>query len=127
MFRLKWIFPLISQEGSESVAIVEEAEEEDLAKFEVLMAYLSLQVKKVELYQEVKELAIRDSLTEVFVRRHFMERFEEELRRSQKFDLPSNRGYMNYRRSTIYNSICGRSLQSIDLVGQVLLPHIYLL
>lgn len=84
----KWIFPLLAEEKYEAFAVVESAQEEDLAKFEVLMAYLSLQIKKVELYDEVKELAIRDSLTGVFVRRHFMERFEEELRRSAKFELP---------------------------------------
>jgi diguanylate cyclase (GGDEF)-like protein len=61
---------------------------DDLAKFEVLAAYLALQVKKVRLYETVKELSIQDGLTGVFVRRHFVERLDEELKRSLKYELP---------------------------------------
>lgn len=83
-----WIFPLIQEENLESCMVVEGAEREDLAKFEVLVSYLILQAKKVRLYETVRDLSIRDELTGVFVRRHFLERFEEELRRSIKHDLP---------------------------------------
>lgn len=67
---------------------VEGVQGDDLAKFEVLAAYLALQIKKVSLYETVRELSIQDGLTGVFVRRHFMERFEEELKRSMKYQLP---------------------------------------
>ncbi len=83
----QWIFPLVMEEET-ALMIVQGAQQDDLAKFEVLSAYLVLQAKKVKLYETVKELAIRDGLTGVFVRRHFLERFEEELRRSDKFSLP---------------------------------------
>ncbi|MBN1688458.1 MAG: hypothetical protein JW893_05100, partial [Candidatus Omnitrophica bacterium] len=77
----KWFFSLSTQGIVRAYLIVEGANPDDLAKFEVLGAYLTLQVKKVRLYEIVKELSIRDGLTGVFVRRHFLERFQEELRR----------------------------------------------
>lgn len=84
-----WVFPLVT-EGDEMAAslTIEGAESEDLAKFEVLAAYLTLQVKKIRLYEAVKDRSIKDGLTGVFVRRHFLERFEEELKRSLKYQLP---------------------------------------
>lgn len=84
----QWIFPLLMDPQFCSYMVVEGTQAEDLAKFEVLSAFLTLQVKKIRLYEAVKELAIRDGLTGVFVRRHFVERFEEELRRSLKQELP---------------------------------------
>ena len=83
-----WVFPLMTDGKITSAVMIHGAETDDLAKFEVLTAYLALQVKKIQLYETVKELSIRDGLTGVFVRRHFMVRFEEELKRSLKYKLP---------------------------------------
>ncbi len=83
-----WVFPLTTDGGLTACLAVEGAHADDLAKFEVLAAYMTLQVKKIRLYETVRELSIQDGLTGVFVRRHFMERFEEELKRSIKFNLP---------------------------------------
>jgi diguanylate cyclase (GGDEF)-like protein len=83
-----WIFPLMVDGGLSACFVVEGAQADDLAKFEVLAAYMTLQVKKIRLYETVKELSIQDGLTGVFVRRHFLERFDEELKRSIKFNLP---------------------------------------
>ena len=77
-----WIFPLIVQKKVIALFILSAGNEEDLPKFEVVAAELALQVKKIKLYDTVRELSIVDGLTRVFVRRHFIERFEEELRRS---------------------------------------------
>ncbi len=43
----------------------------------------SLALRRLRLYQEIEKLAITDSLTEVYTRRYILERFEEELTRSQ--------------------------------------------
>ena len=80
-------FPILVDEEVLACLLVEGADPDDLAKFEVLSAYLALQVKKVRLYETVKELSIRDGLTGVFVRRHFLERLDEELKRSIKYNL----------------------------------------
>ena len=79
-----WIFPLLVQAKAIALFVVEGAREEDHAKFQVVSAQLALHVKKIKLYDTVKELSIVDGLTRVFVRRHFLERFEEELKRSMR-------------------------------------------
>lgn len=79
-----WIFPLHSEEKMNSIMILEGAIIEDSPKFELLASQLGLQVRKIGLYETVKELSIIDGLTKVYVRRHFLERFEEELRRAIK-------------------------------------------
>lgn len=82
------MFPLVIDSEVSACLIVYGSLADDLAKFEVLVAYLTLQVKKIRLYETVKELSIRDSLTDVFVRRHFLQRFDEELKRAIKYNLP---------------------------------------
>ncbi len=83
-----WIFPLVIEGEVNALIVVEPQNEEDLVKFEVLVAHLVLQVKKIRLYETVKELSILDGLTGVYVRRHFLERFNDELKRSIKYKLP---------------------------------------
>ncbi|MBI4430530.1 MAG: GGDEF domain-containing protein [Candidatus Omnitrophica bacterium] len=82
-----WIFPLVV--GGEVTAAfwVEGARQEDFDKFEIIASQLALHVKKVKLYSKVKELSIVDGLTQLFVRRHFLERFRDELVRSIKYRL----------------------------------------
>lgn len=83
-----WLFPLILEAEFNGLFIVQGSSKEDLAKFEVLASQLSLQVRKIRLYEMVRELSILDGLTGVFVRRHFLERFEEEIRRALKHHFP---------------------------------------
>ena len=83
-----WLFPLIPEGEFNALFAVQGAAKEDLAKFEVLASQLALQVRKVRLYEMVRELAIIDGLTGVFVRRHFLERFEEEIKRALKQNFP---------------------------------------
>ncbi len=82
------VFPLITDGDVTAFLRLDESHPDDLPKFEVLAAYLALQVRKVRLYQTVRDLAIRDGLTGLLVRRHFLERFEEEIRRSMHYNLP---------------------------------------
>jgi len=79
-----WIFAIYSKEKMIAILTVQGASDDDFPKYELLVSQLALQVKKIELYETVKELSIVDGLTKVFVRRHFLERFEEELKRSIK-------------------------------------------
>ncbi len=83
-----WIFPLVIEGEVNALIMVVPQNQEDLVKFEVLVSHLVLQVKKIRLYETVKELSILDGLTGVYVRRHFLERFNEELKRSIKYKLP---------------------------------------
>ncbi len=83
-----WLFSLAHEGEFNALFAVQGAAKEDLAKFEVLASQLALQVRKVRLYEMVRELSIIDGLTGVFVRRHFLERFEEEIRRATKQGFP---------------------------------------
>lgn len=59
--------------------------EEDKDKFNILVQQFLLGLKRAILYQRVQELAITDSLTQVFTRRYCLERLDEEIERSKKF------------------------------------------
>ncbi len=83
-----WFFPLVLENEFNGIFMVQGSDKEDLAKFEVLASQLTLQVRKVRLYEMVRALSIIDGLTGVFVRRHFLERFEEEIRRGVKHNFP---------------------------------------
>lgn len=79
-----WVFPLSTGRQMDASLFVRGADSEDLAKYEVLAAQLVLQIKKIRLYETVRERSIVDGLTQVFVRRHFMELLEAEMKRSVK-------------------------------------------
>ncbi len=83
-----WYFPAFDKNDLYAVFGIQGAEEKDLAKIEVLSSFLALLVKKISLYETIRDLSIVDDLTQVFVRRHFMERLHEEIKRSQRFKTP---------------------------------------
>lgn len=59
--------------------------EKDKDKFHILAQQFILGMGRALLYQKVQEMAVTDSLTQVFSRRYFLERFNEEIERSRKF------------------------------------------
>ena len=83
-----WLFPLSMERQLIAVLAVEGGDQNDFQKFEVLASQLTLQVKKVRLYETVRETSIVDGLTNVFLRRHFLERFREELKRAVRYQFP---------------------------------------
>lgn len=83
-----WLFPLMVEHQLIAALVIEGGNLNDFQKFEILASQLSLQVKKVQLYETVREISIIDGLTQVFVRRHFFERFSEELKRALRFRFP---------------------------------------
>ena len=83
-----WLFPLLIERQLIAIVAIEGSAENDFQKFEVLASQLALQVKKIRLYETMKENSIVDDLTRVFVRRHFLERFREELKRAFRYNFP---------------------------------------
>lgn len=83
-----WVFPLCVERERIALLAIEGGRENDLPVFEILASQLSLQIKKIRLYEMVKEVSIIDGLTGVFVRRHFFERFQEELKRAARYRFP---------------------------------------
>jgi len=61
--------------------------EEDRDKLSILAQQFLIGLRRAVLYQKVSELAIIDTLTQVYSRRYFLERFNEELCRSRNNKL----------------------------------------
>jgi len=130
----QWYFPILEAGEIGAIFAVHGIKEEDLARVEVLSAYLVLLIKKIKLYETVRELAIVDELTQVFVRHHFFERLQEELLRSIRFKLPLTVLMLDIDHFKRYNDDFGHlvgdatlkevahllknSLRRVDLVGR---------
>jgi len=74
--------PLKSEKRIVALLIVENLSKSEVDDFTILSAQFALELKKVLLYETVESLAITDGLTMLYSRRYFLERLEEELRRS---------------------------------------------
>lgn len=58
--------------------------QDDLRLFDIIGNLGAVAIQNAFLYSWVQELAIRDSLTGLFVRRYFMKRFQEEIKRTAR-------------------------------------------
>ncbi len=79
------IVPLEIDKTNAGYLVAGGVEEEYKDKFNILAQQFVLGIKRAILYHRVQELAITDSLTGVLSRRHWLERFNQELERSKKF------------------------------------------
>jgi len=77
--------PLLSENRIVGILALENLAREYLEKFAILSIQFSLEIRKVLLYETVERLAITDSVTGLYVRRYFSERFSEELERSKRY------------------------------------------
>ncbi len=80
--------PLMMEKKILAVMTMENMRKDDFDHLSIVAAQLALAIKKAQLYQEVQKLSIVDGLTGTFLRRHFLERFEEELHRSRRHRVP---------------------------------------
>jgi len=60
---------------------------EEKEKFYILAQQFLLSLRRAKFYQKVQELSIRDSLTELYNRRYFLDRLKEEINRANKLKL----------------------------------------
>ena len=82
------VFPLNAAENQiAGYLAVDGISDSDKEKFGILAQQLLIGLRRALLYQKVQGLAITDSLTQVYCRRYFLERFSEELKRSRKNKL----------------------------------------
>lgn len=79
------IIPLTVENKSIGFLLANGIKSEDKDKFHILTQQFLLGLKRAFLYQKVQESAIMDDLTQVFSRRHSLERLKEEIERSNKF------------------------------------------
>ncbi len=80
-------FPLRIEKDKTFFLYLKGLREEDKENFSVFLNQLTLVLRRSSLYERLQELAITDSLTGLFSRRYMLERSEDELRRSKKFNL----------------------------------------
>lgn len=79
------IIPILSEKKPAGILTIEDLSGQDVEKAVIVSAQLALEMKKALLYEKVEELAMIDSLTGLFVRRYFLERLEEEAKRSKRY------------------------------------------
>lgn len=111
------IVPLQINKNLSGYLIADGVREEDKEKFYILTQQFILGAKRAILYQEVQELAITDSLTGIFNRRYYLERFEEELERSRKFGHYFSCLMLDIDRFKDYNDRYGHLVGDVILVG----------
>lgn len=78
--------PIYIKHKLRTILVFENINVQNFDRLLILADQLCLEIEKADLYAEVQELAIIDGLTGVYVRRHFLERFKEELERSKRHD-----------------------------------------
>jgi len=76
------VFVLKSKEKKLGVLLYKGLEPKDKEKFAILAHQFALALRRLKLYKDIAALAITDSLTGVYTRRYFIERFDEEIKRS---------------------------------------------
>lgn len=80
------VLPLMIHKQTLGYLVAGGIKEEDLDKFHILTQQFLLGIKRALLYKKVQELTITDTLTQVFNRRHLLDRLNEEMERSKKFN-----------------------------------------
>ncbi len=83
----KVFLPLMTNSKFVGALVVEDLPINALENFSILANQFSLEFKRIRLYQKIQELAITDGLTGLFVRRYFLERLQEEMKRSARHGL----------------------------------------
>jgi len=112
------LFPLKINNESIGHLAVKGLRSEDKDEFYILFNQLLLVLKRVQLYKEIEELSITDSLTGLYLRRYFQERLKEEIDRSGKFNLEFVFLMLDLDHFKSYNDRYGH------LVGDVLLSSV---
>ena len=85
--------PLIIENTVLGILRVDSSDEEAFGQHELRMLDIigelaAVSLENARLYRRTEELAIRDSLTGLYVHRYFMERMDEEVKRSLRADKP---------------------------------------
>lgn len=78
--------PLIVGDRINGIFAVEGVSADDMVRFIILAHQFALVLERIRLYELVQELAITDGLTNIFVRRYFLERLNEEIKRAKYFN-----------------------------------------
>ena len=78
--------PLVSGNRFNGIFVIENIHLDDMVRFIILAHQFAIVLERIRLYELVQELAIRDGLTDVFVRRYFLDRLDEEIERAKHYN-----------------------------------------
>lgn len=78
--------PIVAGDKTNAILAAEDIDLEQEDQFAVVANQFSMALERIRLYELVQELAITDGLTGAFVRRHLLERLNEELVRAEHFN-----------------------------------------
>jgi diguanylate cyclase (GGDEF)-like protein len=82
--RSMFAIPIFTENKLAGVFIIEDLNESEIERFQIFISELSLVIRKIRLYKQIQKLAITDSLTGLYLRRHFLELLDSELKRAEK-------------------------------------------
>ncbi len=128
------VFPLFAAERLCAVLAIEGASRTSYGRFRLLVPQIVLELRKVELYEQVQKLSIIDGLTEVYLRRYLMDRLEEEVERAGRLGLTFSVGMVDIDRfkecndkyghmvgDAILKKVAGRlkkSVREVDMIAR---------
>ena len=78
------LIPLEIKQELLGILITEGIKINDIQKAQIMANHFSMEIKKIKLYEKLKSLSIIDGLTTLYLRRHFTNRLEEEIKRAKK-------------------------------------------
>jgi diguanylate cyclase (GGDEF)-like protein len=87
-FRTIGAIPLSSENDLMGIVLVFDVERRGFEKIQALGPLLAMELKKIKLYEKVKELSIVDGLTGLYLRRHFNDILLTEIDRAQRTKQP---------------------------------------
>ncbi|MDD5644247.1 MAG: GGDEF domain-containing protein [bacterium] len=90
----------------------------ELENVRILIADAALEIRKASFYEKIRELSIVDELTGLYLRRYFMARFDSELERTQKMEMPFSFLMVDIDHFKKYNDTYGH------LVGDIILKEL---
>ncbi len=89
------VFPLFVGDKLSAILAVEGATRSSYARFRLLVPQIAIELRKVELYEQVQQLSIIDGLTETYLRRYMMSRLEEEVDRARRLGMTFSVGMVD--------------------------------
>ena len=81
-------FPFVTNTILQGFLIATGLQADEIERCGILVSQFALVVRRIRLYERVQDLAIRDGLTGLYVRRHFIGRLQEEITRAVSHGHP---------------------------------------
>lgn len=81
-------FPIFVRERPAAILTIVGAAARDLPLYHILIERFAGEMQRIHLYEQVQSMATHDALTDTYVRRHLLERFEDETARCRRLGLP---------------------------------------